>query len=211
MSEVKRGALQSPADTARTTDTIVRHVQIVGDDGTPMPSGTDSSNPITVKQHVVDLIDEGKLFRNAFYYTGIENAAVEYILIKAGTKYPHVKFIGQASGNATIELYYNPTVTLDGIEELAGPFNLNTLNTPLTTWFPSPTIGDDGIYIANTFILGGSGVGTPAGSITSTSMNDLDVVLIPSVEFLLKIINTAGRDIDAYIQVVFQEKLTDIS
>jgi hypothetical protein len=48
MSEIKRGALQSPADTARTTDTIVRHTQVIGADGNPMPSGASASTPIHV-------------------------------------------------------------------------------------------------------------------------------------------------------------------
>jgi len=48
MSEVKRGALQSPADTARTVSTIVRHTQIVGANGSPMPSGATAGDPIHV-------------------------------------------------------------------------------------------------------------------------------------------------------------------
>lgn len=48
MTEVKRGALQSPADTARTTDTIVRHTQVVGANGSPMPSGATAGDPIHV-------------------------------------------------------------------------------------------------------------------------------------------------------------------
>lgn len=48
MSEVKRGALQSPANTARTTATVVRHVQHVGANGSPMPSGASAADPIHV-------------------------------------------------------------------------------------------------------------------------------------------------------------------
>ena len=44
MSEEKRGALQSPADTSRTTNTVVRHVQPIGADGAPTPSGADTAN-----------------------------------------------------------------------------------------------------------------------------------------------------------------------
>lgn len=44
MSEVKSGALQSPANTSRTTDTIVRHVQPIGADGEVTPAGTSTSN-----------------------------------------------------------------------------------------------------------------------------------------------------------------------
>jgi len=48
MSEVKRGALQSPASTARTASTVVRHVQPIGPDGSPTPSGADATHPIHV-------------------------------------------------------------------------------------------------------------------------------------------------------------------
>lgn len=40
MAEVKRGALQSPADTARTSDTIVRHVQNIDASGNVMGGGS---------------------------------------------------------------------------------------------------------------------------------------------------------------------------
>ncbi len=40
MSEVKRGALQSPADTARTTDTVVRHVQNIDASGNVVDGGS---------------------------------------------------------------------------------------------------------------------------------------------------------------------------
>ena len=44
MSEVKRGALQSSAATARTVDTVVRHVQPIGPDGEVTPAGTSTTN-----------------------------------------------------------------------------------------------------------------------------------------------------------------------
>jgi hypothetical protein len=40
MTEVKRGALQSPADTARTTDTVVRHVQNIDEAGNVIGGGS---------------------------------------------------------------------------------------------------------------------------------------------------------------------------
>ena len=40
MSEIKRGALQSPASTARTVDTIVRHVQNIDAAGNVIGSGS---------------------------------------------------------------------------------------------------------------------------------------------------------------------------
>ena len=48
MSEVKRGALQSTAGTSRTTDTVTRHVQHIGANGSPMPSGATAGDPIHV-------------------------------------------------------------------------------------------------------------------------------------------------------------------
>ena len=43
-AEVKRGALQSTAKTARSADTVVRHVQPIGPDGEVTPAGTSTSN-----------------------------------------------------------------------------------------------------------------------------------------------------------------------
>ena len=40
MAEVKKGALQSPADTARTTDTVVRHVQNIDASGNVVGGGS---------------------------------------------------------------------------------------------------------------------------------------------------------------------------
>ena len=42
MSEVKRGSLQSPASTARTSDTIVRHVQNIDASGNVIGGGSDA-------------------------------------------------------------------------------------------------------------------------------------------------------------------------
>ena len=46
MAEVKRGALQSTADTVRTIDTVVRHVQTIGPDGAVTPAGTETNNAL---------------------------------------------------------------------------------------------------------------------------------------------------------------------
>lgn len=46
MAEIKRGALQSTADTTRTIDTVVRHVQTIGPDGAVTPAGTETSNAV---------------------------------------------------------------------------------------------------------------------------------------------------------------------
>lgn len=60
MAEEKRGALQSPASTTRTTSTVVRHVQHIGADGNPMPSGK-STDPIYVSSSgVATSIGDGR-------------------------------------------------------------------------------------------------------------------------------------------------------
>lgn len=48
MSEVKSGALQSKASASRTVDTVVRHVQPIGANGSPMPSGASAADPLHV-------------------------------------------------------------------------------------------------------------------------------------------------------------------
>ena len=64
MSEAKRGALQSPASTARTTSTITRHVQVVDSGGKVMPAGDSASNPIHVSTGgvVASTVGDGRAF-----------------------------------------------------------------------------------------------------------------------------------------------------
>jgi len=64
MAEIKRGALQSPANTARTTSTIVRHCQIVAPNGSPMPSGATAADPIHVSTGgaIASTVGDGRAF-----------------------------------------------------------------------------------------------------------------------------------------------------
>jgi len=57
MSEIKKGALQSPADTARTTDTIVQHVQNIDAAGNVIGGGSDAYayESVTVADSAVGL------------------------------------------------------------------------------------------------------------------------------------------------------------
>jgi hypothetical protein len=88
----------------------------------------------------------------------------------------------------------------------SGNYNFNhALFLPLTDFFHTPTVSDDGLYIANTWILGGSGVGTPAASITSASMRALDIVLEPNVTYMIRFTNYAGRDLQVAFEATFRE------
>lgn len=162
------------------------------------------------RPHRYKWIDEGLVFRQAYKYD-IEIDGVGYMLIKCGTKYPHTLLKAMADGDVEAEVFHSPTVTLDGDEEPSGNFNFNSSNTSLTTWFPNPTIGDDGSYIAMTWIFGGSGAGTPAGSEGAGTMTDFDVVLIPNVEFLIKFTNHAGRAIQILFESIYVEWEHDYS
>ena len=64
MAEPKRGALQSPANTARTTATVVRHVQVIGANGSPLPSGATAADPIHVSTGgaIASTVGDGRTF-----------------------------------------------------------------------------------------------------------------------------------------------------
>lgn len=161
---------------------------------------------VTNRPHKYKFVDDGLLFRQAYTWD-IADAGVAYMLIKVGAKYPHILFTASADGDTTVEIFHTPTITLDGDEEASGNYNFNSSNTSLTTWFPGPTIAADGTYIANTWILGGSGVGTPAGARDAGTMYDIDTILIPNTNFLLKFTNNAGRDLQCVMEAVYVENL----
>lgn len=122
MSEVKRGALQSPADTSRTTDTIVRHTQIIGANGSPMPSGATAGDPIYVSTGgaVATTIGDG---RKTVATAGSAEAlaastAVKEVTISAETDNTGVVVVGGSTVVAAVgtrrgtPLYPGDTVTV---------------------------------------------------------------------------------------------------
>lgn len=165
---------------------------------------------VTSRPHKYKFVDDGLLFRQAYKWD-IADEASAYMLMKVGDKYPHMLLTASADGDTTVEIFHTPTITLDGPEEASGNFNFNSSNESLSTWFPTPTIGADGTYIANTWILGGSGVATPPGTQSAGVMYDIDTVLIPNMNFLFKFTNNAGRDIQVVMETVYVENIDDYS
>ena len=165
---------------------------------------------VTSRPHKYKFVDEGLLFRQAYKWD-LESEEVAYMLIKVGDWYPHMLLMSTSDGDTTIEIFHSPTTTADGTEEPSGNYNFNSSNTSLTTWFPNPTVTVDGTYIANTWILGGSGVSTPSASSDSGTMYDIDTVLIPNVEFVIKFTNTSGRDLQVIMEAVYVERQYDVS
>lgn len=165
----------------------------------------EATEALITEDHTFKDIDDGLLFRNTWKYD-ILSAGVGYMLIKVGAEYPHALLMTQADGDTTIEFYHTPDISADGDEEPSGNFNFNSENTSLTTWFPAPSVTDPGTYIANTWILGGSGVGVPSASKATGSMSDFSIVLVPNTELLIKFNNTAGRDIQLVFEVLYKER-----
>jgi len=163
-----------------------------------------------VTDHKYDLIDKGLLFRN-FHKFDIDSASSADMLIKVGSKYPHVLFNAEGDGDCIIQIYGFTTVSDDGVEEPAGNFNFNSSNISLTKWYAGPTVTDLGVYIARTWILGGSGIGAVAGAAAAGSMGSLDTVLIPNTNFLLRFTNFAGRDLQVVFEVDYKELDYDVS
>lgn len=163
------------------------------------------------RPHKYQMVDDGVLLRQAYKYD-IAIDGVAYMLIKSSaTKYPHMIFSALADGDTRFEIYHTPTISLDGTEEPSGNFNFNSDKVSETTWFPTPTVTDAGSYIGNTYILGGSGAGTPAASEGAATLSDFNIVLIPSVNFLIKFTNYSGRAIQVLFEAVYVERDYDYS
>jgi len=195
--EVSNGVISYTADSNIVSDTD--ELRIVVDK---------IGNVVT--DHKYDLVDRGLLFRN-FHKFDIAIGEYADMLIKVGSKYPHVLFNAEGDGDCLIQIYGFTTVSDDGTPELAGNFNFNSSNTSETTWFAHPTVTDLGIYVARTWILGGSGQGTPASAKAAGSMGSLDTVLIPNTNFLIRFTNFAGRALQVVFEVDYKEMETDMS
>jgi hypothetical protein len=159
---------------------------------------------VTARDNMYQLVEDGQLYRN-FHKADISCEGTFNILIKAGSKYPFAFLDAKADGDCHIEIYIGTTVSADGTEMNSGNYNFNSSNTPETTFYHTPTITSDGTYVANTWILGGSG-STPSQQTKATaSMRELDVILAPNTNYLIRYTNEAGRSIQALFEVSFKE------
>lgn len=149
---------------------------------------------------------EGDFFRNG-QYMSIADEGVDYILIKAGNKYSHVTFSAMVDGDVQVEIYMSPTVSANGTEMNSGTFNLNYLltNIAVTKYYYAPTVTDEGTYLGNTWAFGGSGTAPGISVKAVSSISNLEVVLIPNTDFLLKFINQAARTLQTWFEVDFYE------
>ena len=169
-----------------------------------------SVKTVVSRKEAYEYVDDGILIRQGHKYD-IPSAGVAYMLIRCGSWYPHVLLNAIADGDLEIEFLAAPTISDTGDPEPSGNFNFNSGKTSLTTWFTTPTITFEGFHAATTWILGGSGVGAIAGSRSTTTMSDFDVILMPNVDFLIKFSNMAGRDMQLMFEAVYVERQYDHS
>jgi len=162
------------------------------------------------KDHRYEMIDLGLLFRN-FHKLDISSGGTGELLIKTGSKYTHMILDSVADGDTLVQIYGGTTTSDDGTLEPSGNFNFNSSNIAVTTMYSSPTITDDGTYIARTYMLGGSGSSTPAQAHAAASMQNLDIVLTPNSNFMVRFTNEAGRDIQVLFEMTFAEREHDAS
>lgn len=123
MGEVKRGALQSPADTARTTDTIVRHVQSIGANGSPIPSGASAGDPIHVS--ITDIPISS--FSDTFYNLMVSKATFDILGLMTDPRFlilqcedPGAGTLYDASGQGHDGTYQGSMTTGDRIKKGMG-------------------------------------------------------------------------------------------
>lgn len=157
-----------------------------------------------------EAISEGKVFRQGHKYD-ILSEGVAYMLIRCDRLYAYMLLSAVADGDVEIEFLAAPTVADTGDPEPSGNFNFNAGRISLTTWFTAPDITAEGIHLASTSILGGSGSAPGTATKSTSTMTDFDVVLIPNVDFLLKFSNNAGRDIQLMFESVYKERKYDKS
>lgn len=164
---------------------------------------------VTARDDRFDKVEKGMVFRNYHKFT-IASAGTADILIKTSTTYPFIFLNAKADGDTNIEILIGTTVSADGTELTSGNYNLNYLLTKTadTEFYHTPTVTDVGTHLAYTDILGGSGSNPAQQSKAAASMEGLDVILVPSTNYLIRFTNNAGREIQVIFEASFMEKTT---
>lgn len=129
MSEVKLGALQSKASTAKTSDTVVRHVQIVDANGNVQPAGkagflvltgADGQDSYMPGMYYIDMVGSGDAtFTFPVSASVYEIIDMKWVVDSAVTLTPTIeaKALG-ASNWPEMPVYTYGTYAADGTSQL---------------------------------------------------------------------------------------------
>ena len=151
---------------------------------------------------------DGFMFHVSYKHETIVNGGTEDILLKvpAGS-FPHLNRVNvnAGAGDININLYEATTVSADGTALSVHNTNRNSTNVSAMLVYNAPTVTDVGTEIHHQWIPpSATGTGLSVDGITNAEQGE-EWLLAQNENYLIRLENTSGNTIDAWIEILFYE------
>lgn len=152
-------------------------------------------------------IQEGECF-TVFDWADLDTITAEpnkeWLFIKDGSDLDvHWTYHFEADNPGTLEFFFNPTVTDNGVEIVPSNNDMNSANTLSSmTFYKDPTVTADGVQGVRR-IVGSTGVG-PKGGAGGTNELDLKFIMKDSTTFLMRFIPKYDETKVALVQTMYE-------
>lgn len=179
-----------------------RSVQILGDDRSVAKVDTNSGHLIAMSE-IHARIHEGTMFSVDQVDTALaDTASLTYLISTSASQSAHLRVLAALGGDARLQFFENPTVTMAG--SAVTPINRNRFssNVAASTVTTGPTVSSDGTELLDIILPGGSGFFLSPGS----SGNAFEEYILKLDEdYLARVTNISGSAQPASLQLDFYE------
>lgn len=167
------------------------------------PANVDDRSGDTVTMDAVHhMIHEGLMYTSVYLSLSITDDSSIVVLVRTGaTQSAHARITAGSGGDATLEVFENPTITLDGSAVDVWNRNRYSSNTAATEVYSGPTVSDFGTSIYYGLMVGGTG-GQAAGS-TGSGFDEW--ILKANEEYVFRLTNKSGQAHSGFIELNFYE------
>jgi len=149
----------------------------------------DLSQGIHVASITQQLMHAGRMFALSLVTKALTNGSSVEILLRTDLKPVHASLRMTATGTADLQVFEAPTTTADGTEQVNVARNRVIGGTSPVKLFSGPTTTADGLILVDEIV-------PPAGERVVMGLLSDEAVLKPSTDYLLKLSNTSGGNID---------------
>lgn len=179
-----------------------RSVQILGDDRSVAKVDPNSGHLIVMSE-IHARIHEGVMYSVDQVNAALaDTLSLSFLISTSASKSVHLRVLAAMGGDARLQLYENPTVTMAG--SAITPINRNRFssNVPAATITTGPTVSSDGTELLDIILPGGSGFYLSPGS----SSNAFEEYILKLEEdYLARVTNISGSAQPSSLQLDFYE------
>ncbi len=144
--------------------------------------------PLSPQTSQDNITEQGRSFTSGINEPALPDGNFIDFLIIPNDEIVHAFFEINLSGDGVVELFENPTVTVNGSAVVPLNMNFNSIYVSMVQTFDTPTIMATGTLLVERLLSGG----TKKEAISVTVDNDIELILNKDNIYLIRLTNNSG-------------------